>query len=216
MLFARSPTCATNAVQENTPSHLAFQPDYAGGIKILKSIRPMLAEECSITGADIKLSAAIAFPEMTRYNMVKDLVETKTLEAAYIKGGVEAADFSIGCFQMKPSFIEYLESQLPALAVPKGKTIASERTIRLQRLKSARWQCRYLAHFTNFASKKYSRHDTGFLAAAYNLGPMRDATSIESWMPVEAFPFGVKFKGKQIAYAKIAEVFIKEYADKLF
>ncbi|HMR44504.1 MAG TPA: hypothetical protein PKC40_11755, partial [Saprospiraceae bacterium] len=52
---------------------------------------------------------AVVFPEMIRYNLVKDFFETSALELIYANLGSREVDFSIGIFQMKPSFIEKLE-----------------------------------------------------------------------------------------------------------
>lgn len=52
---------------------------------------------------------AIAFPEVIRFNSFSDLIETSSNRILYINGGKMASDFSIGYFQMKPSFVEDLE-----------------------------------------------------------------------------------------------------------
>jgi hypothetical protein len=57
---------------------------------------------------------SIVFPEIIRYNAFKDFLETKTLEWLYVEYGKDKADFSIGLFQMKPSFVEKLEKYLQA------------------------------------------------------------------------------------------------------
>ena len=53
---------------------------------------------------------AIAFPEIIRYNAFSDLIEITSNRILYINGGKTASDFSIGLFQMKPSFVEDLEN----------------------------------------------------------------------------------------------------------
>ena len=53
---------------------------------------------------------AIAFPEILRYNAFSDLIETTSNRLLYINGGRTASDFSIGLFQMRPSFVEDLEN----------------------------------------------------------------------------------------------------------
>ena len=54
---------------------------------------------------------AIVFPELLKYTLYQDLLETTALELIYTSYGKSYADFSIGYFQMKPSFIEDLEAE---------------------------------------------------------------------------------------------------------
>ena len=58
--------------------------------------------------------AAILFPELIRYSVYKDFFETQALELLYIDYGKKTADFSIGRFQMKPSFAEAVEAYILA------------------------------------------------------------------------------------------------------
>ena len=57
---------------------------------------------------------AVVFPELIRYSLVMDLLETSAVELGYVKYGAGFTDFSIGQFQMKPSFIEHLEQYVCA------------------------------------------------------------------------------------------------------
>jgi len=52
---------------------------------------------------------AIVFPEMLRYNENLEEIETQLLKSLYVRFGNRYADFSIGYFQMKPSFAEKIE-----------------------------------------------------------------------------------------------------------
>lgn len=53
---------------------------------------------------------AIVSPELIRWTAFKDFFETTALELLYVKKGKTYADFSIGHFQIKPSFVEQLEA----------------------------------------------------------------------------------------------------------
>lgn len=55
-------------------------------------------------GVDAALAWSIVFPEMIRYNSIQDFFEVSALQTLYIQFGDAYADFSIGWFQMKPSF----------------------------------------------------------------------------------------------------------------
>lgn len=45
-----------------------------------------------------------------RYNALKDDIESESLKVLYVQFGKTYADFSIGVFQMKPSFAEGVET----------------------------------------------------------------------------------------------------------
>ena len=57
---------------------------------------------------DISYSEAVAvvFPELVRYSALRDKMETAMLKTLYKNLGDDYADFSIGVFQVKPSFAE--------------------------------------------------------------------------------------------------------------
>ena len=60
-------------------------------------------------GLRAKLAEAVVFPELIRYSALQDFIETTAVKVLYLQGGTRGADFSIGRFQMKPSFAEALE-----------------------------------------------------------------------------------------------------------
>jgi len=59
------------------------------------------------------LAIAIIFPELVRYSALRDKMEITLLKALYINLGENYANFSIGQFQMKPSFAEMVREQAP-------------------------------------------------------------------------------------------------------
>ena len=61
------------------------------------------------------LAIAVVFPELIRYSALRDKMEITLLKALYINLGEDYADFSIGKFQMKPSFAESIHWKVPLL-----------------------------------------------------------------------------------------------------
>jgi hypothetical protein len=53
-----------------------------------------------------KEAVSVVFPELVRYSALQDKIEITLLKALYVNLGEEYANFSIGPFQMKPSFAE--------------------------------------------------------------------------------------------------------------
>ncbi len=82
----------TSAVQFIDAHHTAWKP---------------LFEEF---GVDARLAEAIVFPELIRYSRWQDEIETAAVNGLYVLQGTSGANFSIGRFQMKPSFAEEVEA----------------------------------------------------------------------------------------------------------
>jgi hypothetical protein len=109
---------------------------------------------------------AIVFPEMIRWSAFNDFIETAAVEQLYVRQGKAVADFSIGHFQMKPSFIEDLEqyvSEHPYLRAAQSVVITERdlrkaRTLRISRMKTFDWQLRYAHAFWIVAKDKYKRY----------------------------------------------------------
>lgn len=169
------------------------------------------------TGQDPDWALAIIAPELLRYNQVRDLAETAALEWAYIRGGSQVADFSIGRFQMKPSFIEAMERSAHCLPASSAKFFrygplshAAIRRERLDRLKNFDWQLRYAFLYLELA-RVYFGDDLRLIATAYNYGFDRPEREIRNWSEVRAFPFGRKYQGEQFAYWEVSSryLFIK-------
>lgn len=183
-------------------------------------------------GIDEQISSAIVFPELIRYNRFRDFAETSALELLYIKHGKEIADFSIGRFQMKPSFIETMETLLTNDSLLKIEfdlvtnypTIDSSgiRQIRLDRLKSQEWQFLYLACFIKLAEKAYSKyceknHENRLLilSSAYNRGFGATYDELKKLSEIKTFPYGNKHLGRY-SYYNIAKFYHSNHSHKIF
>ncbi len=171
---------------------------------------------------------SIVFPEIIRYSIFKDFFETKVLEQLYVLKGAEWADFSIGIFQMKPSFVEDLEYHvhyMPELKADFQEVIdydaTSEESIRLERverLKSFEWQLKYAFCYYYIMQKCYEGHQfenddarLRFFATAYNFGFTKSFDEIEAWMNEKAFPYGKKFNAEQFAFCELSAAFYKDF-----
>jgi hypothetical protein len=185
----------------------------------------------NVFGDDAELAAiaiSIGFPELIRYNSIKDIFETKSLELAYVKLGLDAVDFSIGEFQMKPSFCEALENelnnypdllQLSKLLDYQVQNNESIRRERIKRLKSKKWQLIYLKIFTSYMFERYPNlkkespeYIVRFLSSAYNYGFQSTFLEIDNWITIKAFPHGLKANIEQYSYADIAAYYYLEYS----
>lgn len=165
---------------------------------------------------DERMICAMVFPEYIRYSYLSGLLETAALEILYVQKGTRAADFSIGHFQMKPSFVETLEKKLDPSLTEKYRDILvmtgpeqNNRRHRVARLKNVQGQCAYACAFIETCIKKYALDSLSqpeqlqFIATVYNKGLQYDRQEIERAMQKQNFPYGAKYKEQQFAYWEI-------------
>ncbi|MFN8240781.1 MAG: hypothetical protein U0X39_08530 [Bacteroidales bacterium] len=135
---------------------------------------------------DYHEASAVIFPELVRYSALRDKMEITLLKALYVNIGKEYANFSIGQFQMKPSFAESVaiaareilqrKYRNLVLAPSSFKVERDYRTYMVASLEDVRSELLYLLLFIKICEKKYDLSDlTGegrvrFLATAYNYG----------------------------------------------
>lgn len=119
-------------------------------------------------GYDPAFAKAIIYPELLRYSQFRDQLETIALQVLYIQLGTAYADFSIGPFQMKPSFV----ARLDAL-----KETEENREKRIAALTTTAGQFAYLSSFLSAMDKRCASmrwssvaEKLRFYAAAYNAG----------------------------------------------
>jgi hypothetical protein len=140
---------------------------------------------------DIALSAVI--PAMIRYSALRDIVEASAMRTLYIRSGRKYAHYSVGRFQMKPSFAELVERTYTRQKLGPYKFVISNtpkaRSERARRLESMEWQLRYLVMFNKIMDKRYAhikwKNDEDkarFYATAFDVGFNRDERTIRRMM----------------------------------
>jgi len=140
---------------------------------------------------DIALSAII--PSMIRYSALRDIVEASAMRTLYISSGRKYAHYSVGRFQMKPSFAELVERTYTRQKLGPYKFMISNtpkaRSERARRLESIEWQVRYMVMFNKIMDKRYAhikwKNDEDkarFYATAFDVGFNRDERTIRRMM----------------------------------
>ncbi len=133
-------------------------------------------------GVDADVAIAVVFPELIRYSRWQDAIETAAVNGLYVSGGKSRANFSIGRFQMKPSFAEEIDEEWNKSKLAREfdfvfdiRDVADARRNRLNRIGTLEGQCRYLAIFIRLMYLRHPRLQTlskeqqiRFLATAYN------------------------------------------------
>lgn len=128
----------------------------------------------------------MVYPEIVRYTVITDIVQKALNYSTYIVMGTKGFDFSVGRFQMKPSFVEELEKawmesglsrEFPDLVFDVQDSKEARRA-RIERMRDESWQCVYLALFIRLFHYTYGPGlaplDTlqrlRLAATAYNVG----------------------------------------------
>ena len=100
------------------------------------------------------IAEAVIFPELIRYSLFQNKMESSAVKTLYITMGKERCDFSIGRFQMKPSFAEDIEKRWMRSGLAREYNLYFDtkdneiaRKVRISRLEKEEWQCIYLAIF---------------------------------------------------------------------
>ncbi len=201
-----------------------FPDDYKKALYFMQANHNGLKNSAVKYKHSVELLSTVVFPEVMRYSLIKDFIETTGLEYIYITHGSTYADFSIGPFQMKPSFAEHLEQAVEDSDSLKNiyKSLtsyalsdkASVRALRIKRLKSLDWQLIYLNVFISATALKFKneRFNTlqdslRFYASAYNTGLYKTAEAIKNSVSYNYFPYGKSYEGKQYAYSDVAVYF---------
>jgi hypothetical protein len=158
---------------------------------------------------------AIVFPELIRYNAIQDGIETFALESLYIQYGKDYANFSVGQFQIKPSFAESIEIDFLKKFIESKKlsftdTIQSRvnRSARLKRIKEKKEMVNYLCQFFKLMESKYPEwrsedEKIKFFACAYNFNYRKSKEEISSFIPKKFFQAGL-ISSQKYCYADIA------------
>lgn len=181
-----------------------------------------LFETCAvICKSDSRFMQSIIFPEIMRYNSLKDGIEAESLRTLYVQLGKEYANFSIGIFQMKPSFAEQVEQKAASLLSPAicqelqleydTKDEEKIRMQRVERLQDEEWQMIYLTAFICICNEIYKdKYFTGDLeklqwyATVYNAGFDNSKSYINNKIREDNFYLQQQMPGKKFKYAAIA------------
>ncbi|MDL2261994.1 hypothetical protein LJC11_00640 [Bacteroidales bacterium OttesenSCG-928-I21] len=172
------------------------------------------------TGLDSRFLFSIVAPEVSQFSYLSNIAETYSLKVLYVQGGKNYSNFSIGYFQMKPSFVEGIEEFLKNNDNLKSKyqecfikkdSERETRVERLKRLESIDWQFKYLSVFCDivtyrFGNKEFDNDNEKlkFYAATYNSGFNKSKEHIEEMKEKSLFPH---FSRNKYKYADIAVYF---------
>ncbi|MDO5571123.1 MAG: hypothetical protein Q4F97_06615 [Bacteroidales bacterium] len=176
---------------------------------------------------DARECEAIVFPELLRYSHLRDYMEQGAVRALYVQGGKQSADFSIGMFQMKPSFIEMVESAWMHSTMRHEYGLyfdcsdnVQARSARIKRLVESKWQCIYLSMFVRLIIKREveiaamtADRRVGLLATAYNVDFAGTVEQLNKWQKMRRFYLDFIPTASTIYYA-YADIAVAAFNDE--
>lgn len=159
----------------------------------------------NVSDDEVKLAFAIVAPEASQYNRLTDYFEVRAVRSGYPSKG--APNYSIGVFQMKPSFAENLEKEVAGNArlkkkygkrlAYKAKDATAKRRELVDRLADRGWQLVYVAAFYDVvklrtASWKLRGNEEKlrYWATLYNAGFYLSKPRSKQRQSVRQFPRG--------------------------
>jgi hypothetical protein len=164
-------------------------------------------------------AVAVIFPELVRYSSLRDKMEITLLKTLYRNLGDDYADFSIGVFQIKPSFAEDIQNrvfagtdrELKAL-FRKKSSFSDKRSYRasvITDLENPETEINYLIAFYKICEKRFKEDwpektsKVKFLATAYNAGFRKSPREIEDMSDRKFFNTKL-FKTENYSYADVS------------
>ena len=133
-------------------------------------------------GLDAAVAESVVWPEIQRYNSFSDMIETAADYGAHVIGS-DTPDYSIGIFQMRPSFVADLEKAWMRSGLADVYALSFDtddnsgvRSRRIGRMSSSEWQAVYLAVFMRLLYHSYNlaalpvEDQVRLTATAYNRG----------------------------------------------
>jgi len=206
-----------------------FGDKYAEAERYIEG-NPWIAESLRLPPEETAIALAVVFPEIIRYSDLEDLIQVRALKVLYVQYGRKYADFSVGHFQMKPSFIEHLEADwnrlisaeeksaagIPAFLIGDKSDLRRERILRLD---DPRRQVDYLRVFIEVMKKRYrnvvfsgAEDRLRFYATAYNSGFAAGETRLRRAMREKKFHLERYSPKHTYNYADIALFYFRRSA----
>jgi len=178
-----------------------------------------LKPACEKNNISFSFAVAIVFPELIRYSALQDKIEISLLKTLYINLGEEYADFSVGPFQMKPSFGEEIHKKVLSVKERKirnlFKTGTSFKDVKEYRksivtdLEDPRSEFNYLIAFIKICEHSYminwkdENEKVKFFSSAYNCGSDKGQDYIYAMTEKKFFSTGL-VKTKTYSYSDIS------------
>ena len=215
------------SIEEKNNFINSFNDDINRAVEFIDEHRNKIIKISKDYSIDINIALSIMFPELVRYNHLKDQIEVSANKLFYIKWGPEYADFSIGILQMKPTFIERLSNTRKRnqyndlFSYPEGSSKEDIRRIIIDRLQDVEYQLKYLAYFINIIDTsnefefKNNYDKIIYYATAYNAGSWYNQDNNQKLSKRKTYPYGSNNDEiKQYSYSDISLYYYQNILNK--
>jgi len=205
----------------------SFDDDINRAIEFIDNHKDKIIQTSKEYDIDVNIALSIIFPELVRYNHLKDQIEVSANKLFYIKWGPEYADFSIGILQMKPTFIERLSNTRKRdkyddlFLYPEDSSKEDIRGIIIDRLQDIDYQLKYLAYFINIIDTsnevnfKNNYDKIIYYATAYNAGSWYNEVNNQKLSKKKTYPYGANNDEiKQYSYSDISLYYYQNILNK--
>jgi hypothetical protein len=203
-----------------------FDKNWDNAVKFEQENREWISKIFDKNNISYPLGIGIIFPELVRYSALRDKIEITLLKTLYINLGDEYANFSIGQFQMKPSFAESIREQFaqPLKNSQSNyfkkrsayKNITEYRRSVVTGLEDIKIQVLYLVAFIKICEKSFNINTMDypaklkFLATAYNYGFEKSFSQIIEMEDKKFFNTRL-IKTENYSYCLISEYWYRKY-----
>lgn len=178
---------------------------------------------------DTNFYIALVFPEMIRYNEIRDELETLINKITYTT--ITSYDgCSIGAFQIKPkcaleieNYVKenrLLNSKYPMIASIREQNSFSDRMSRLNRLQQKKYQIEYILAFVDICKIKYNLENESLAeqlritSAAYNIGLLDNPELFENYLSFNSFPHGYGANDSYWTYPELVLDFYYQFNEQ--
>lgn len=168
---------------------------------------------------DYRITMAVIFPEIVRYSALRDMMEITLLKALYVNVGEEYANFSIGNFQIKPSFATLVcENEYSRILRRRGINIPDKKDFKTGRdfrseivktLEDTRAEFNYIIVFMKICdhmfdmSQMTDREKVVLISTTYNYGFNHSLEEIQEMAGKHYFNIRL-FSSENYSYSEIA------------
>jgi hypothetical protein len=202
-----------------------FSSDYNNALEFISHNSALFLDCSTQYNTDAEVIIPVLFPEAIRYSIIRDYLETKSLELTYVYSG--SVDFSIGYFQMKPSFVDSIEKTIRNypeqlkkyrnLLIPEELPLTEIRKERIDRLKSIEYQIGYancLYDITKILYPDIFNYEKSFqikfISTAFNHGFLTGEKEILDFTGKAFFPLNGKNNSQRYIYHEISLYFYEK------
>jgi hypothetical protein len=188
-----------------------------------------IADSLRLPLLETRIALAVVFPEIIRFRALEDEIQVRALKVLYVQYGQQYANFSVGHFQMKPTFAEQVERDYNLLFSEDEKSVAGVaafesgvtpklRNERVLRLDDLRWQVSYLRLFMMVMDKLYGKLNFAndleklrFYATAYNAGFAQGEKFLRKMMEFRGFHIQLLFARTRYNYGDVAAYYFRSH-----